>query len=122
MDFILCNILTVASFQSEIFAPGEIAALPSIHSLVTRISPTNSCVPETVTSVEQVTSTVDPDSSINHPQGLDEFTCKINADDARVLVDLLKLAVAVRAGDKGREALSEVLTVVGKSYSSVSYL
>lgn len=40
---------------------------------------------------------------------LDEFTSLLNQDDARVLVDLLKLAVAGRAGDKARDTISEVL-------------
>lgn len=52
---------------------------------------------------------------------LDEFTTTLSADDARVLVDLLKLAVAGRAGGKGQEALSYVLTALGKSYPQVSF-
>ena len=50
---------------------------------------------------------------------LDEFTQKLSADDARVLVDLLKLAVANRSGERGREALSHVLTALGKTYPQV---
>lgn len=51
---------------------------------------------------------------------LDEFTCNLSSEDARVLVDLLKLAVAVRAGHGGREALAHVLTALGKTYPQVS--
>ena len=53
---------------------------------------------------------------------LDDFTTSLSADDARVLVDLLKLAVAVRAGDRGKEALSHVLTALGKTYPQVGPL
>lgn len=50
---------------------------------------------------------------------LDEFTRSLNADDARILVDLLKLAVAQRAGEKARKTLSHILMALGKSYSQV---
>ena len=50
---------------------------------------------------------------------LDDFTQKLSADDARVLVDLLKMAVAGRAGQSGRLALSHVLTALGKTYPQV---
>ena len=53
------------------------------------------------------------------PPDLDEFTKKLGADDARVLVDLLKLAVAGRAAPMGKEALSSVLTALGKTYPQV---
>lgn len=42
--------------------------------------------------------------------GLDEFTRKLSEDDARVLVDLLKLAVAGRAGPRAAPAITKVLT------------
>ena len=54
------------------------------------------------------------------PPDLDDFTNKLTADDARVLVDLLKLAVAGRAGPKGQEALSHVLTALAKNYPQVN--
>ena len=41
---------------------------------------------------------------------VDEFTSQLSADDARVLVDLLKLAVATRAGPRARDTLSRLLT------------
>jgi len=41
---------------------------------------------------------------------IDEFTSQLSADDARVLVDLLKLAVASRAGPRARDTLSRLLT------------
>lgn len=53
---------------------------------------------------------------------LDDFTRRLTADDARVLIDLLKLAVASRAGIDGRKSLSHVLTALGKSYAQVRFL
>uniref|UniRef100_A0AAY4E4J6 E3 ubiquitin-protein ligase HERC2 n=1 Tax=Denticeps clupeoides TaxID=299321 RepID=A0AAY4E4J6_9TELE len=54
------------------------------------------------------------------PQYLDEFTSLLVPDDTRVLVDLLKLAVSVRAGEKGREVLSAVLSGMGTAYPQVA--
>jgi len=54
------------------------------------------------------------------PQYLDEFTGLLVPDDTRVLVDLLKLAVSCRSGDKGKEVLSAVLSGMGTAYPQVS--
>ena len=67
----------------------------------------------------QVTSSGSPETP-SQAHDLDEFTRKITADDARVLVDLLKLAVATRAGVGGRMALSHVLTALGQTWPSVA--
>ena len=53
-------------------------------------------------------------------QSLDEFTSLLVVDDTRVLVDLLKLSVCGRAGDKGRDVLSAVLSGMGTAYPQVS--
>ena len=53
------------------------------------------------------------------PTGLDDFTSLLTVEDARVMVDLLKLAVANRVGEKGKETLGAVLTAMGKSNSEV---
>lgn len=53
------------------------------------------------------------------PSGLDDFTSVLTVEDARVLVDLLKLAVANRVGEKGRETLGTVLTAMGKANQEV---
>jgi len=55
------------------------------------------------------------------PQSLDEFTSLLVADDTRVMVDLLKLSVCSRAGDKGRDVLSAVLSGMGTAYPQVSH-
>lgn len=53
------------------------------------------------------------------PQYLDEFTSLLVPDDTRVMVDLLKLAVNVRSGEKGKEVLSAVLSGMGTAYPQV---
>ncbi len=53
------------------------------------------------------------------PSGLDDFTRLLTVEDARVMVDLLKLAVANRVGEKGKETLGAVLTAMGKSNPEV---
>ena len=56
------------------------------------------------------------------PQYLDEFTSLLVPDDTRVMVDLLKLAVSCRSGEKGKEVLSAVLSGMGTAYPQVIYL
>lgn len=51
---------------------------------------------------------------------MDEFTSLLIADDTRVVVDLLKLSVCSRAGDRGRDVLSAVLSGMGTAYPQVS--
>lgn len=53
------------------------------------------------------------------PQYLDEFTSLLVPDDTRVMVDLLKLAVSCRSGEKGRDVLSAVLSGMGTAYPQV---
>lgn len=55
------------------------------------------------------------------PQYLDEFTSLLVPDDTRVMVDLLKLAVSCRSGDKGKEVLSAVLSGMGTAYPQVMF-
>ncbi|XP_041055229.1 E3 ubiquitin-protein ligase HERC2 isoform X4 [Carcharodon carcharias] len=54
------------------------------------------------------------------PQHLDEFTSLLVPDDTRVMVDLLKLAVSNRAGEKGKDVLSAVLSAMGTAYPQVA--
>ena len=62
-----------------------------------------------------------PKKKLHIPSGLDDFTRLLTVEDARVMVDLLKLAVASRVGEKGKETLGAVLTAMGKSNSEVMY-
>lgn len=52
-------------------------------------------------------------------EGVDEFTSSLGHDDSRLLVELLKLAVADRAGENGREVLSEVLKALAQTKPEV---
>ncbi|XP_070553640.1 E3 ubiquitin-protein ligase HERC2-like isoform X2 [Ptychodera flava] len=106
--------------SSEVQSPGD--GTPAGRSLTSRVPPSTSSsgiVPETITTTEQVTSPDDTEP-LTTRGGLDEFTSKLTPDDARILVDLLKLAVADRAGAHGKEALSSVLTALGKTYHQVA--
>ena len=64
-------------------------------------------------------SEVVPKKRVHIPSGLDDFTRLLTVEDARVMVDLLKLAVANRVGEKGKETLGTVLTAMGKSNPEV---
>lgn len=78
------------------------------HSLMTEIG------------LEDITLTVE-----DKPQdklvidGLDEFTGILECEDARLLVELLKLAVANRAGECGKDVLSRVLRALAQGRSEV---
>lgn len=76
-----------------------------------------SVIAATVTSHAQVVGTTEPrDPSIPL---LDDFAGLLSQDDARVLVDFLKLAVAGRAGSEAKETISNVL--IGKKIKFIRY-
>ncbi len=50
---------------------------------------------------------------------VEDFTSVLTVEDARVLVDLLKLAVANRVGERGKETLGAVLTAMGTANPEV---
>ncbi|XP_048243824.1 E3 ubiquitin-protein ligase HERC2-like isoform X1 [Haliotis rufescens] len=97
----------------------DMSLFRSMHSLAAKVSPATSIIAETFTSPDEVTRTMDSVSTA-YPLGLDEFTSRMSADDSRILVDLLKLAVACRVGEKGKETMSEILTALGKAYPHVA--
>ncbi|KAK2162853.1 hypothetical protein LSH36_90g02038 [Paralvinella palmiformis] len=109
-----------ARFSEGMISSGHesMHSFPSMHSLA-KASPATSFIAETFITAEQVTNTGESDILIMPPD-LDDFTNKLTADDARVLVDLLKLAVAGRAGAKGQQALSHVLIALAKNYPQVA--
>ncbi|CAL4122804.1 unnamed protein product, partial [Meganyctiphanes norvegica] len=51
---------------------------------------------------------------------LDEFTRHLSEDDARVLVDLLKLSVAGRAAQRASDAITRVLTGLARENNTVA--
>lgn len=74
-------------------------------------------------SIDDVTFTEVASASVSRISlidGVDEFTSSLGHDDSRLLVELLKLAVADRAGDNGRDVLSEVLKALAQTKSEVS--
>jgi len=73
-----------------------------------------------MSSETKVTEVDVPKRKVQIPSGLDDFTKLLTVEDARVMVDLLKLAVANRVGEKGKETLGAVLTAMGKSNPEVS--
>ena len=97
--------------------PSSVDAIASYHSLA-KASPASSIIAETFTTTEQVTS-ADGDTLVPAPD-LDEFTTTLSSDDARLLVDLLKLAVAGRAGEHGKDSIAHVLMALGKANEQVT--
>ncbi|KAG8176599.1 hypothetical protein JTE90_026848 [Oedothorax gibbosus] len=86
-------------------------SLSSSGSLSSKMSPTAASVlAATFSSCEQVCSIADA-SDID----VDEFSNLLTSDDARVLVDLLKLAVAGRMSEKAKDIISSVLTNLSKT-------
>uniref|UniRef100_H3B372 HECT-type E3 ubiquitin transferase n=1 Tax=Latimeria chalumnae TaxID=7897 RepID=H3B372_LATCH len=81
-----------------------------------------SIIAETMTKTKEVLKDVESQSKTSgpEPQYLDEFSSLLVPDDTRVMVDLLKLAVSSRAGEKGKEVLSAVLSGMGTAYPQVA--
>ena len=55
-----------------------------------------------------------------YPPGIDEFTHLFGQDDIRMLVDLLKLAVAGRCSEKSRESVASLLQTMGQGNGGIS--
>lgn len=89
-----------------------------MQSLAALVPMETSIMAETLTSADEVMSTIDTVQAI-YPSGLDDFTVRMSVNDARNLVELLKLAVATRMGESARECLSEVLSRLAKAYPQV---
>ncbi|XP_052278368.1 E3 ubiquitin-protein ligase HERC2-like [Dreissena polymorpha] len=118
--------LAILEASNEAPATEDFSPFPSMHELASK-SKVASIMAETFTTPEDVTNTPEETSQMSSTSdhklltlGLDEFTRKLTPDDARILVDLLKLSVAGRVGVKGRETLSEVLTSLAKLNSAVA--
>ena len=59
-------------------------------------------------------------NSASHPDSVPEFMQRLTEGDARLLLDLLKLAVGGRVNETGRVALSHTLKMLGKTRLEVS--
>ncbi|KAF7995498.1 hypothetical protein HCN44_006605 [Aphidius gifuensis] len=73
-----------------------------------------SVIAATLTSNAQVVG----EGTGNEP-GLDEFTSQLTEEDARMLADLLKLAVANRIDEGGKETISSTLILLAKYNSKI---
>ena len=90
-----------------------------MQSLAALVPMETSIMAETLTSADEVVSTIETGQT-NYPTGLDDFTVRMSVNDARNLVELLKLAVATRMGESAKESLSEVLSRLARAYSQVN--
>lgn len=59
------------------------------------------------------------DEKQHESTSLNEFISLLTVEDSRVLVDLLKLAVSGRVGDKGKSTLSVIVNAMGNAYPEV---
>ncbi|GIY42321.1 e3 ubiquitin-protein ligase HERC2, partial [Caerostris extrusa] len=97
-----------ANLTRELFS---LNSLSSSSSFSSKVSPTAASVlAATFSSCEQVCSITDATDL-----DADEFTNLLSSDDARMLVDLLKLAVTGRMNDKAKDIISTVLSNLSKS-------
>ncbi|XP_023713900.1 E3 ubiquitin-protein ligase HERC2 [Cryptotermes secundus] len=105
---------TPESEQSPMAAFPSLSSSVSLSSRASKLSTSAmSVIAATMTSNAQVvgqTEEADP----MHPN-LDDFTGLLDQDDACMLVDLLKLAVAARAGDVAKETIVTVLVAMGSA-------
>ncbi|XP_062585981.1 E3 ubiquitin-protein ligase HERC2-like, partial [Saccostrea cucullata] len=97
----------------------EISSYTSMQSLAALVPMETSIIAETLTSADEVMSTMEAGPT-NFPSGLDDFTARMSVNDARNLVELLKLAVASRMGEMAKEGLSDILTRLAKAYPQVA--
>ncbi|XP_043274810.1 E3 ubiquitin-protein ligase HERC2 isoform X2 [Venturia canescens] len=120
------NVTEVSNLQSspratpapEDYSNNIFPSMSSSASLSSRASKMStsamSVIAATLTSNAQVVG----EAGSTEP-GLDEFTSSLSEDDARMLVDLLKLAVANRVCHSAKEIISSVLIALGKTKSSI---
>ncbi|XP_015510519.2 E3 ubiquitin-protein ligase HERC2 [Neodiprion lecontei] len=121
------NVAEVANIVSSTRATPEseeclLATFPSMSSSASLSSKASkmstsamSVIAATLTSNAQVVG----DGHTTEP-GLDEFTSTLTEDDARMLVDLLKLAVANRVCEGAKETISSVLVALGNSNRQIA--
>ncbi|XP_064481734.1 E3 ubiquitin-protein ligase HERC2-like isoform X2 [Ornithodoros turicata] len=111
---------TVSSIdESEPSAADEVSdpSLQSSGSLSSRLSSAAASVfAATFSPSDQAT----PAEAETTHSLLDEFTSTLAPGDARVLVDLLKLAVAGRAPERSRDTIASVLNAMARANSQVA--
>ncbi|XP_053987984.1 E3 ubiquitin-protein ligase HERC2 isoform X2 [Hylaeus volcanicus] len=104
--------------ESEDYPMAMFPSMSSSASLSSRASKMStsamSVIAATLTSNAQVVG-----EGISGYSSLDDFTSTLTEDDARMLVDLLKLAVANRVCDGAKETISSVLIALAKTNHSI---
>lgn len=110
--------LSPESEQHSLMIAFSSLSCSSSASLSSKISPTAlSVIAATITSHAQVIGPTD--EAPPAASDVDEFTSLLDLNDAHSLVDLLKLAVAGRAGFHASETLADILTALSNSTSCV---
>nr|CAD7427832.1 unnamed protein product [Timema monikensis] len=105
---------TPESDHSPMAAFPSLSSSVSISSRASKMSASAmSVIAATMTSNAQVVG--QPDETFPLQPNLDEFSGLLGQDDARMLVDLLKLAVAGRAVDMAKETVVNVLIAMGSA-------
>nr|CAD7453257.1 unnamed protein product [Timema tahoe] len=105
---------TPESDHSPMAAFPSLSSSVSISSRASKMSASAmSVIAATMTSNAQVVG--QPDETFPLQPNLDEFSGLLGQDDARMLVDLLKLAVAGRAVDMAKETIVNVLIAMGSA-------
>ncbi|XP_014251481.1 E3 ubiquitin-protein ligase HERC2 isoform X1 [Cimex lectularius] len=113
-----------------------IAAFPSLTTSSTSVSSRTSRMSASAMSIIAATIKCNPqmtpnmvdvqsmlgisDSNATENSTCDDFTALLGLNEARLLVDLLKLAVVNRAGDNAKETLTSVLIGIAKNQSSAA--
>ncbi|XP_039287848.1 E3 ubiquitin-protein ligase HERC2 [Nilaparvata lugens] len=118
-------IAAVSSKSSPEENDSPLAAFPSLSSSAS-VSSRASKMSASAMSVIAATMKTNPqalglmEANDAPVMSLDDFTSLLGLNDARVMVDLLKLAVAGRAGDKAKDTITGVLIGMAKEYNSVA--
>ncbi|GAB6021505.1 E3 ubiquitin-protein ligase herc2 [Chamberlinius hualienensis] len=94
-------------------------ALPSLTSSPSLESKESRCS-SAVNSVIMASTGHSGSNAVN--RALDDFTSHLTVDDARVLIDLLKLSVAGRVGNSAQEAITNVLVGLSRVHANVSHM
>ncbi|KAJ9582054.1 hypothetical protein L9F63_003637, partial [Diploptera punctata] len=115
----VAEVVGLSSHSTPESEQSPMAAFPSSNSVslssrASRLSASAmSVIAATMTSNAQVVGQAE-EADPMHPN-LDDFTSLLGQDDARMLVDLLKLAVAGRAVDTAKETIVNVLVAMGSA-------
>lgn len=112
-------------------AESPLQAFPSLTASSTSVSSRTSRMSASAMSIIAATIKCNPQMTPNMMLGIsdgngmenstsDDFTALLGLNEARMLVDLLKLAIVNRAGDNAKETLTSVLIGIAKNQSSAA--